>query len=374
MPVYLVTALLATLLCFFACRVRQRLPAGISLKERGHRREIVLFWVLVIGSALPYVLVSGFRYDVGTDYFFTYEPLMCLIRDGMLQPGQRVEPAFMLLCEAAVFFGKGITWVMLLSTVITVLFFWLAFYGESDIPWLSVFLLAGARPFFISMNCVRQYMGMAIVLFAFRFIKEKCFWKYALCVGVAALFHVSVLILLPLYFVRYLQLNPLLGGGLLALSFLLKTPLMALMRFVVSKTPYAEYIGTVYDSVPPTYPEKFWAMLPLLVVVSVYYFVGENRKDPLFRVFYLCQLGVMFFTLNRNIIPLAERVSWMLEMPQLLLVPMLIHREPGRRKKILIAALLLGSLLWLTWYEIFKNGYHEVVPYRCVFFPELGIL
>lgn len=147
---------------------------------------------------------------------------------------------------------------------------------------------------------------------------------------------------------------------------------MALMHFVVEQTPYAWYIGSMFDNAPPTYPEKFWAMLPLFLVGCAYYFVGENRRDPLYRVLLFCQWGVLFFALNRNIIPLAERISWMLEMAQLLFVPLLLHREPRKWLRWVLGAVLIGTLLWFTYYEIFLRGYHETNLYRFVFCNEIA--
>ncbi|MEG2287208.1 MAG: EpsG family protein [Ruthenibacterium sp.] len=376
MPVYLVMTALATVLAFFACRVRAGLPAEPSAVQlvigRDTRSRALRFWALAIGSALPYVLVAGFRYYVGTDYGFTYEPLIRRMLNGVPFDEMIVEPGYWALCRLLSSLGLGITWLMLISAIFITLFFWLAFYEQSDIPWLSVFLFAGTRHFFISMNVVRQYMAMALVLFGFRFIREKCFWKYALCVGVAMLFHTSALFLLPLYFLRYLKIHPLVGGGLLALTYVLKAPLMELLRFVVGKTSYAWYLTSVWADVPPTYPQKLLALLPIVLIASVYYFLNGNRDKPMFRVGYACLLGVVFFALNRNIIPLTDRLSHMLEMTQLLFVPMLLHGEKRKWLRVLLGVLMIGSILWLTYFEIFQNGYHEVQLYRCVFFPEIA--
>lgn len=378
MPVYLVMTALATGLAFWACMAARRLPAGMrgkpiaALKAADTRKAALQVWALAVGSALPYVLVSGFRYKVGTDYIETYEPLIQGMLEGVEFPTMIVEPGYWAVCRILSGLGLGITWLMLFSAAFTIAFFWVAFYDLSDIPWLSVFLFAGARPFFISMNCVRQYMAMAMALFAFRYIKEKCFWKYALCICVAALWHSSILVFLPLYFLRYVKPNPFAGAGLLALTVVFKEQIMALLRFVVEKTPYAFYIGSIFDSVPPTYPEKFLATLPVFVVGCVYYFVADNRKDALFRVLLTCQLGVLFFALNRNVIPLAERVSWMLEMTQLLFIPMLLHREPRKWLRWVLGAVMIGALLWFTYYEIFQHGYQAVNLYRCVFFPDIA--
>ncbi|MEG2930771.1 MAG: EpsG family protein, partial [Ruthenibacterium sp.] len=214
--------------------------------------------------------------------------------------------------------------------------------------------------------------AMALVLFGFRFIREKCFWKYALCVGVAALFHTSALLLLPLYFLRYLKINPLVGGGALALVYVFKAPLMELLRFLVGKTSYAWYLTSVWADVPPTYPEKIWAMLPLLLVASVYYFLNGNRDKPMFRVHYACLLGVFFLLLNRNIVPLTDRLCQLLEMSQMLFVPMLLKGEKRTWLRVLLGAAVIGGLLWLTYFEIFHNGNHEVQLYRCALFPQIA--
>lgn len=375
MWIYLVAALLATVLAFFACRVRVAACGGLQAPWTQGDKRRWLFLALAAASALPFVVLAGFRYDVGTDYFYTYEPLIRFLQTGVGPIESRVEIGYWLLGKFVLLCGQGITWLLLYSAAFTVLFYWLGIFEQSDIPWLSVWLFAGTRAYFISLNAVRQFMALALALFALRFIKEKCFWKYALCICAGALFHSAALLLLPVYFLRYLKLHPLVGAGLLAAGYALHTPLQMLLRFVVEKTPYAAYLGSVYESTRAVYPEKLVVFLIILCVMSYYYFIDSTlRDDAFFRVSYACQLVMVFIAYSCDLVPLAERISWSLEITHILLIPMLLAREKRRAVRWCVAALLLGAYAYLTYFEIFQNGWHEVIPYRFVFFPEVGFL
>ncbi len=373
MPVYLVMTILAVAFTYLA--QKHRVPLKISFdKEKMSRNNAFKFLFFAFISTLPYIVVMGFRYGVGTDYFFTYEPLIQGMMEGAYLDEMNVEPAFFYLCRFLASMGFGITYLMLICAIITFGLLFIAVYQQSEIPWLSIFLFVGARFFFIGTNAVRQILAMMIIVYAFKYIRQRKFWIYVIFIIIAMLFHTSVIVMIILYPLRYLKLNPFVAAGALALSWFLKEPLMAFMQFIVSKTPYAWYLESVFASAPPTYMDKFWAFLPLFAIGSFYYIKGSFNKNVMFNVYFASIFVVLGICLHRNIIPLTERVSWMFEIALIFLIPMLLKAEKNKFLRILFGIIMIAPLVYFTYYEIFLHGYHEAQLYRFVFFPEIAFI
>ena len=370
---YFVISAVATLLAVCACEARRRraaLTVGDAAMAQKRRGLSAWYWGLAVGSALPYFLVSAFRDGVGTDYYGMYQPTFLSVAKGLPIFDGAIEPGYWLLNRCILLFTQDYHVLFVLTSAMIVgLFVW-GSYMLSDIPWVSVLLFMWARHFFISMNGVRQYMALAIVFCAFAFIRERCLWKYALCVLAASLFHTSALIFLPLYFLSYVPLTPFVGAGVVAGLCALRAPMIALLRFVVSKTGYSWYLDSAMESAVQYYPEKMWLNFLLFCLGGLYYGRQENAKKPLYQFCMNVELLLLFFTLNRDIVPLTDRLCWSLEITQLLWIPMIAVSEKRRWLRWLLLALMVGAYAVFTYMEIRLWGHHEVVPYRCIIFPE----
>ena len=73
-------------------------------------------------------------------------------------------------------------------------------YRYSQKVWLSVLLYVNLYFFYCTMNFLRQSIAISIVLFAYTFLVNRKFWKFALLILLATTFHATVLIMLPAYF------------------------------------------------------------------------------------------------------------------------------------------------------------------------------
>lgn len=121
--------------------------------------------------------------------------------------------------------------------------------------------------------------------------------------------------------------------------------------------------------ISPLYREKFLYLLVIAAVASILY--RRCRSKPGFQFLYNLELLALFISFNRSVVIQADRISWNLEFFHLLLIPALISACKKKWQKGVVGAVCIGVCLWFCWYEIFHCGYHEVVPYRCVFFSEV---
>lgn len=371
MAIYLITVVLAVGMTYVAQRVND--SATDQLRGQAFLSQTIgkrwLFWGLGILSMLIPALVSGLRYGVGTDYFYTYRPMWDEVIWWRTQnnPAYPAEPGMWELINLLERLGGSYLSMFITTSFIIMGFFGLGFYQNSEMPWYSVALFFLTEAYFVSMNAVQQYMALAVVFFGLRFVKKPCFWKYAICVLAATLFHYSAIILLPLYFFSKISVNPAFGLGITAVLSLLNGQLLQLLGYIIQRTPYAWYLGSNFQQMNRFYPGKMTINILVLALATYYYYTNNNHAKPLYRFLYYCQLLQVFMLINRNLIPLADRVGWYLEGFLLLLLPMIVISE--KNKYLRIALIVIPAFLWgrLCYNEIFLYGWHEVVPYQSIF-------
>lgn len=341
-------------------------------KERAPQINSSLFcnWrVLAILSALPLFFAMAFRYDVGTDYLPIYHEIFLQHEQGLHSSVDWDFAYWLIFRICSALFDSSLS-VFIISSALIIGFLWVAIWKLSPAPWLSIAVFVVSRQFFISLNGVRQSTALALICVSLIFVAQKSFWKYALCVAAAYLFHSSVLIFLPLYVLVWIPLTPSLSMFLLALGTLIRTPLLWLLQKVAANTKYVGYFGTVFDSDARFHPQTFPLLVFLFVIICFCTAQKPIRKEePLERFLFNLSVASLFLSFNLDLVPLAERISWSLEFPSILFIPLVLKRVEHPVTRRVLTGLVLAAYLLVMWYRIAIVGDHEVLPYRSIFFP-----
>ncbi|MFM5622906.1 EpsG family protein [Aeromonas veronii] len=150
------------------------------------------------------LLVSGFRYKVGTD-FNTYLYFIELIRDGH---DTYMEPGFELMVRFLTSSGFEEQSIFLISSLLTLTFFYLFIIKHSKQYTLSVVIFYLFPIFYLaSFNGVRQFIAVSIFLYSIRFILANNFISYFTLIVAASFIHKTVLLMLPVYFLLNIKIN-----------------------------------------------------------------------------------------------------------------------------------------------------------------------
>lgn len=158
----------------------------------------IVFWIILI-----FVVLSGFRYHVGADYnnyVRYYDNIKAISSEEFWMSLLRFdEPGFKLLCILCrCIYDSPITFFVL-SSVIIIVPCVLAIKKRCDTFCLGMILFV-LLVFVDTFGAIRQYMAAAIILTSLGYIEEKKFWKFVMIVFIAASFHMTALIMIPLYF------------------------------------------------------------------------------------------------------------------------------------------------------------------------------
>lgn len=180
-------------LAFLGAKVKGVPPIEEGLLVNG---SINLFhWIIFI----IIFFIVGFRNNVGTDWNAYNNSYNYLKLTGFSD--QNYELGFLFINKFFANLNMPVTFMFGTIALIGWIFI-IKSQSLKILPFL-IFLIFVDEYFFWSMNVIRQFVSMAIFLYAIKFIEKKDVYKYFTLITIACLFHYSALILFPLYFVPW---------------------------------------------------------------------------------------------------------------------------------------------------------------------------
>lgn len=159
--------------------------------------------LIIAASLLIPIIISGWRFNVGTDYtnyVLMFNDLSKVPIDQYFsQVFPKTEIGFYALIKLSSWLADGPFLMFFASAALTVLFF---FFGlkKYELKHASlIYLLYMLIIFPTTLNGIRQGIATAVCFYAITFILSRKPAKYFLWILIASLFHVSALFLIPLY-------------------------------------------------------------------------------------------------------------------------------------------------------------------------------
>lgn len=279
---------------------------------------------LVAEAAIFFLLagVSTCRIAVGNDYW-VYRDNFKLIAQGRhvsYEVGFNVIVKWM----QELFGYDNYLPIFALFSFLTVLFFVKALHDQATDYTLSLFLLLTGGFYFNSLNSVRYYFALAIALYSMKYVLRGEYGKFALWIGAGALFHKSILLVIPVYLVaKFLAGAKLkkwhyIAGSVLALSLIFGQSIYREIIFYF----YPYYRDSFFDNGQISYA-NIGKCLGTLVLCAVCY--RSSLKDNLMNRFYffLNVAGTLVYCCG-SFIPEVSRVGYYMIVSQIFLLPGLL--------------------------------------------------
>jgi len=280
-------------------------------------------------SAVSMVVLSSLRANtVGIDYK-QYATYFSQVHDGgwsfliSSANGYRVEPGYSLLNYFVSLFTSDVRVFMLVVSILAVGLTAILLYKYSPIPWVGMFVFGSFGFFGNSLSFLRQSIAIAIFLFAIKFLKDKRFLPYLMIVILAATFHKSMLIMIPVYFIAHIKINwktLCTYSGLTALIMIFSWPLFNIVtKFAFQQ--YATQDGLYYMN------GRDWqtATIPVITTISVLIvrkFILQRDPKNVVLVNLSIYSGLLYIMTCQHF--LFQRFGMMFFTSALLLIPELL--------------------------------------------------
>lgn len=165
----------------------------------------------------------------------------------------------------------------------------------------SMYLFITFSMFNQSMNILRQYVAMAIFLYAFYYLLKNRFYRYLSLMFLACLIHISIIFTLPIAFIRKCsnRISYVISILLVFISFILSRIGFPVIEKIVSLTSYSNYL---YKEVSSESGLGLIINLFIFIVLLLYYWDISSRDN---NAKYYLFAGAVSLSLNFFISDLA---------------------------------------------------------------------
>lgn len=339
-------------------------PEYISGYRRyGVDRQQAVNIAATIGIYILLTGVSACRIAVGNDYWVYREnfKLIYMGRDVASEAGFN----FIVYWMQKLLGYNNYLPIFGFFSVITVAFMVKAIYDQGEWFLGAVFLLMTNGYYFQSLNTVRYYLVIAMVMYAVKFVIRKEYGKFLVWILLASLFHKSVLIVIPGYIVIRMicdiRINKWLiaagSAGILSMIFL-----QDFYRNIIFKF-YPYYEDTAFDNGEVSIINILRCLGCLVLALMCYKDSIKERKHMQFY-FWANVVGLVINTFG-SFIPEVTRIANYFCIFQIFLVSgCLFHLKKGKWKTILTIGVCAAFTVYFAFF--LKTAYNvnvRLLPY-----------
>ncbi len=161
-----------------------------------------------IGSYYFLIVLAGFRYETGGDWqsytevYDIIEPINEVIKgNGSVFINHQIEFGFRLLVSITKFFSSNVQLLFFIVSFFCITFLFKNLSEYAVYPQTSILIYYSVLYFFLDFVTIRQAISVMIFFFSIRYIQNRKIFKYFALIITASLFHLTALLLLPLYWV-----------------------------------------------------------------------------------------------------------------------------------------------------------------------------
>lgn len=333
-----------------------------NISKNKNKAFLISFVLITLIAALR-------KYTVGADTLQFYRDFSNIVKDLSWNYNNfRYEPGFYYLCKIlGLISGDAQILIIVTSIFINFSVFKFIKKNSSDL-FLSTILYIITLAFFSNMNIMRQALALAILLFAFEFLKEKKYVKYIVVVLIASLFHTvafASLLLLVFAILPNKKIVYFIEVAAAILSFIFYRQLFNILTLGFGYSGYAtsqygvsNYFGAVLSA------------LETLVVVTSLFLVSYSKKNrdnsnkmKLLTIASILYIWFGFLVIRMNIF---NRISGLFGIYNIVLIPCLLEKMKENNKSNYIIMKNFVVVIYLTSFliiSILRPEWHGVIPY-----------
>lgn len=328
---------------------REKQAVGLTRQQTVNLLMAFAIFALLAG-------VSACRIAVGNDYW------VYRFQFNLIMQGRHVsyEWGFNLVVRLiqSLFGYDNYLPVFAVFSVATAFFMVKALYDQAEWFAASVFLLMTGGYYFSSLNSVRYYFVLAILLYATKYVLKKEYGKFILWICFAACFHKSILVVLPVYILARFLAEKKIPKILYIISGLFVASLLLFPQFYrrIIFFFYPFYENSAFDVADVSYTNI--AKCVGVLVLALLYYKGAVKDNVRNRFYFLLNLlGLVLYTFA-NFIPEISRIGYYLIVTQIFFIPSILLRIESKKSKVFFT--LCVALAFSGYFALFLRSAYDV--------------
>lgn len=328
----------------------------------------------VMLSATPLMLITAFRYGIGTDYFYTYIPQFNIIAE----TGENIyyEIGFYYLNRLIALFTHNAHSIIFITSLLFISFIYFALLNLAENIPLSLFCFFASYTYYIALNNVRQSLASAILLISLFYFFNGNKKGFILGVIIATLIHRVSIVFFVFLFIEIKNIYATTYLVIALISYIIGENIAPVLLKLLVR--YIPRLG-LYLSVSELQIYRSNTMSRLMILI---YFVWmiimcvlEKREFRLekktlryqreWRVVKMMQCLSLCVAAFDGIIPATYRIVRVFTFSQFLLLPnMLSYKRIGKKELVVLKVMMYVTFL-LMYIKLY--GTEGVMPYQSIF-------
>lgn len=308
---------------------------------------------------MPMILIHALRYGFGPDYTGTYRSIFYDVKNGFLLP--KLEQGYFLLTKIMTFFTDNYVWELSIVSIITLTIVVIGIYQHAHMITASLALVFLSGFYFDSTTAVRQELACAIFLYAIPYLKQNKFWRFTLCIFIASLFHNSIWIIYPFYFLKKIKLKKWIFIILILGFWYARNIINNLVENYI-------YNDNVYDKYTYFLNEGRTDGLTYIIVFSVLLLIvllGLKKQSIIYFDIYIVVFGFII-SIFSSTVPYLYRFELYMLAALIYVVPDIIMNLKEKVKVFVVPLIYAVFSMYILWGAIIANWY-GAIPYISVF-------
>ncbi len=371
MIIYILMLIISLFFAYFA-----------SKKEK----KDIFYIFLAFMSCVPFFLVAALRYDVGTDYMYRYvSDYFTLFNGGDVN---NLEFGFKIIDYISLEFNNFYI-IFIISSALIYYFIFYCIFKYSKNPVLSILIFFLGTFYFVSLNMVRQYISISLILLGYtHYIHNKKYLLFILLFFVAFLMHTISIVFIPIFLleriIKHFKIKidyKYIFGFLLLLvfSFAYKDLFIHTIEYALKLTRFRSYLNS--DYIEPDLQIIPFTINFALLFFMIYTFIKNNqtkknskKNNYTFSIdeqYILIQsLAVLFIVLG-SVMSIILRISYFFTIFQIISIPYFIEKYyNGKIKKYAVIILIFVLTITCVWTHILHDS-DEILPYKSILDTEM---
>lgn len=371
---YLLIILITTLLSF------------IFEKTNKKRLHIILFIAILCVPSF----FSAIRLNIGTDFVIHETVFNDILNNTVVE--KRAEIGYILLNQIVIFMHGNYHILLFLVSFISFFFIFSTFYLAKEDISISFAMFSYMLLYYqMSFNYIRQLLAASIGVFAcVLYLKKKKYVIPTIMCLVAASFHITALIYIPVLFLfpflssdKYRKKRCMLFIGLTILVFIYPIILMPILNWLQNVIPplryFVNYLAVDYKSIGfgffrypllfilpglcfySHFKKQFKWIFNIMIIGFILWLTSYVTKMEFYRIahMYLMFIPLMYGYYWKNMIFLSKYIPHIK-----------MNNWIYGHRNVLIKSSFIIMLFFFWYYDFFYLGAHETVPYQsilCIF-------
>lgn len=286
----------------------------IGFAKQTQKRKSFFYNLIIFAALCIPVIVAGYR-SCGTDtmqYLYTYIRYIDFSWAELFEKINGIgESGHLILTKLLGYFSHPRIYLAVYAAI-TVFFVYCTSTKQKPETAAMAMLIYYFVFFSNSLNIMRQLAAISIVVYAFNFIFERSFFKYALTIFIATTFHTSAVLMLPFYFfwtkedrtVSWAIIIPSLIG-LLLVGLNLESILSSVSDYESDSTAIQRY--TTYTDVFESKNRDLYLNL-LTAGIALFHYPRLKKIDPKNTFFIVLMLAGTILNVCGFVSPYAKRI------------------------------------------------------------------